>query len=386
MKKHCSACGNKIGFFTLSLDYELKNGERVCSKCLESLGLSIKQYTDRAFTEKLKTLDLEDIQQALSGNKDKLEYIRHLSTNKAASNTGASASTGQKPQAQIQTEGKKACTICGVNISFASIAFQVKTGERVCSNCIESLGISTAQHAQQSFKKDFNRLPLATVKQAFEGDSSKKEQILKLATRATERNAQKQATKEAERNIKASSKEAKRNNKEDTKEAQHSITKAEKQDGMVYKFDGGAGDILLVYEDRVTIRRKGLVNVIVMGLKGDKTLYLSDITSIQFKKAGITAGYIQFSIPGGVEGSGGVFDAVQDENTITFKENDKLAEEIVSYLNGQLRKIKSPTPQTTTIVNQVSVADELMKFKGLLDAGILTQQEFDKKKSELLNQ
>lgn len=35
-------------------------------------------------------------------------------------------------------------------------------------------------------------------------------------------------------------------------------------------------------------------------------------------------------------------------------------------------------------VNQVSAADELIKFKGLLDQGVITQEEFDKKKKELL--
>jgi hypothetical protein len=35
--------------------------------------------------------------------------------------------------------------------------------------------------------------------------------------------------------------------------------------------------------------------------------------------------------------------------------------------------------------NTFSVADEITKFKGLLDVGILTQDEFDKKKAQLLN-
>lgn len=36
------------------------------------------------------------------------------------------------------------------------------------------------------------------------------------------------------------------------------------------------------------------------------------------------------------------------------------------------------------IIN-VSAADELLKYKQLLDLGILTQEEFDTKKKELLN-
>ena len=39
---------------------------------------------------------------------------------------------------------------------------------------------------------------------------------------------------------------------------------------------------------------------------------------------------------------------------------------------------------TTQVINNVSTADELMKFKQLLDMGILTPEEFEAKKKELL--
>ena len=38
----------------------------------------------------------------------------------------------------------------------------------------------------------------------------------------------------------------------------------------------------------------------------------------------------------------------------------------------------------TRVVQQVSAADEILKYKQLLDAGVITQEEFDKKKAELL--
>lgn len=37
-----------------------------------------------------------------------------------------------------------------------------------------------------------------------------------------------------------------------------------------------------------------------------------------------------------------------------------------------------------SVVQQVFAADELKKFKELLDSGILTQEEFDAKKKQLL--
>ncbi len=51
-------------------------------------------------------------------------------------------------------------------------------------------------------------------------------------------------------------------------------------------------------------------------------------------------------------------------------------------------KQEEPTPSMPQVQTQSnsssSVADELKKFKELLDAGVLTQEEFDRKKKELI--
>ncbi|MBQ9803025.1 MAG: SHOCT domain-containing protein [Clostridia bacterium] len=164
------------------------------------------------------------------------------------------------------------------------------------------------------------------------------------------------------------------------------IIKFEPLPGSVYALDGGVGDCLHVFEDRVVIQHKGVLNFFAMGIKGDKTLYYSDITSVQFKKPGITAGHIQFSIPGGVEGSGGVMDAASDENTITFNGNAETiayAEEMVKYIDAKISEHKRGKGGAT-IVQPLSNADELKKFKELLEMGAITQEEFDAKKKELL--
>jgi hypothetical protein len=49
-----------------------------------------------------------------------------------------------------------------------------------------------------------------------------------------------------------------------------------------------------------------------------------------------------------------------------------------------LNELKNKSQNIAPIVNNVSSADELRKFKKLLDDGILTQEEFDKKKAQLL--
>ena len=49
----------------------------------------------------------------------------------------------------------------------------------------------------------------------------------------------------------------------------------------------------------------------------------------------------------------------------------------------EIKRQKS-APQATTVVQQASAADELKKFKELLDMGVITQEEFDAKKKQLL--
>lgn len=153
---------------------------------------------------------------------------------------------------------------------------------------------------------------------------------------------------------------------------------------VIYELNGCVGDILYVYEDRIVIKHKGILNFMAMGLKGDKTIFFSDLTSIQLKKAGLTSGYLQFSLPGGKENTGGVFGATQDENTITFVANmNNLAEEVHEYINTKIRSLKN------TVINNsnatLSIADELHKFKELLDMGVISQEEFDTQKKQLLN-
>ena len=58
------------------------------------------------------------------------------------------------------------------------------------------------------------------------------------------------------------------------------------------------------------------------------------------------------------------------------------AEEIANVINDLIKKRqKSGQP---TVINEASSADELAKFKKLLDSGIITQEEFDAKKKQLL--
>jgi hypothetical protein len=151
--------------------------------------------------------------------------------------------------------------------------------------------------------------------------------------------------------------------------------------------------LLKVYEDKVIISRKTAMGFVSQGLKGDKTFFYSDLSSVEYKKPSIIAnGYIKFIVAGTIETKQNIGmlgtttrNALNDENTLILrafnKEIPKKSEDLYNYILLRMQECKN----RNLSINNISNADEIMKFKELLDKGIITQQEFDKKKQELLN-
>ncbi|WP_371264503.1 DUF4429 domain-containing protein [Enterococcus hirae] len=132
--------------------------------------------------------------------------------------------------------------------------------------------------------------------------------------------------------------------------------------------------------ESLTICRKGLLNLSNMGLKGDKTISFRNISAIQLKKPGLTNGYIQFTILGGRESRAGIFAATKDENTVMFSR--KYYTDMLNLKKFIEYQQKSIFDNTSSV--QISPADEVLKLKDLLDKNIITLEEFELKKKELL--
>lgn len=138
----------------------------------------------------------------------------------------------------------------------------------------------------------------------------------------------------------------------------------------------GVNDELEVYDDRILIKRKNMK----AKFSGDKTIYLNQISGVEFKKGGgLFAGYIQFSIPGCVSPKNGLYGAAHDENSVVFnKKYNDIAEEVKLKIENLIKnqsKVSNPTPNDPDI---------LRKYKQLFDDGIITQEDFDAKKKEIL--
>ncbi len=147
--------------------------------------------------------------------------------------------------------------------------------------------------------------------------------------------------------------------------------------------DGGVGKILNVYEDRCTISiKKGAMSFMTGNFfNGEKEFLYANISSIQFKPAGaLVNGFIQFEFPGAVSGK----DNFGSENSFIYQRRSLPNEDVEPVVDFIRHKVKTSKQQATTVTNALSPAEELKKFKDLLDVGVISQEEFDTKKKQLL--
>lgn len=144
---------------------------------------------------------------------------------------------------------------------------------------------------------------------------------------------------------------------------------------LIMEANGHNGQVEMT-DSVVQIKRKGVLAFISQGLKGDKVILISHISSIQFKKANaFLNGYIQFAFVGGQEAKGGIFQGTRDENSVMFRLSQQPAFEV--FRDELQRRISSGTPGSKQ--PQPSPMDELEKLASLRDKGIVSEEEFQKK-------
>lgn len=154
---------------------------------------------------------------------------------------------------------------------------------------------------------------------------------------------------------------------------------AKGQNGTVH-FDG----------QTVRIERSGFSARVLVGV-GEKTIPLASVSAVQWKNAGFSAGFIQFTISGGSERRSAFGrqskDAMHDENSVTFHVKQQPAfEEIRSAIDAAVAARHAPQPQQHAAPAPVSLADELGKLAALRDQGVLSPAEFEAQKTRLLGQ
>jgi hypothetical protein len=157
---------------------------------------------------------------------------------------------------------------------------------------------------------------------------------------------------------------------------------------MIRKYERTAkvrwrNDELELDGDRVIIRRRGLANALAVGLNGERTIYISTLTSVQMKSAGaFSPGYILFTYAGSKPFMGGIIEATQDPDAFIFdpSSNGQVAAfkaNVENIMRESRQPIQSPA-------SPVTLADELRKLAELRQQGVLSQEEFDVAKKKLL--
>lgn len=141
-------------------------------------------------------------------------------------------------------------------------------------------------------------------------------------------------------------------------------------------FGGKKEDVIKGYcyvkEDRLVIKK---ISIIMKTQMGDKVIPYSKINAIDFDKAG------KFHITSSIVISVSGFDTVILKDT--NEQNFKLLHDTWIRFNT---KSNQPTPTTTKVIEKSTStnADELLKYAELYEKGLLTKEEFDLKKKELL--
>lgn len=151
----------------------------------------------------------------------------------------------------------------------------------------------------------------------------------------------------------------------------------------ILKIVGTNGKTMLCRDGKIKIIKSGGL----FEAKREKIIPANNISGIEVKKPGsILNGYIQIQIAGQASGNstgtmtGGLHDAISDENSVPFsgEANYQTAKQIQSHILDFNSAASNP-------VAVLSGADEILKYKQLMDSGIITQEEFEAKKKQILN-
>ena len=152
----------------------------------------------------------------------------------------------------------------------------------------------------------------------------------------------------------------------------------------------GRNGIVYAYNDRVEISRKSAVGFLTQGVKANRVIHYRDMTAIETKVPNLlTNGYMQFiinpelSIKQRVSViSGTTTESMKDPNAVIFtamkKKNVSEFKKLTTFVLARLEYYKNDNSNTDNDLN------DLKQLKSLLDDGIITQEDFDAQKKQIL--
>lgn len=144
----------------------------------------------------------------------------------------------------------------------------------------------------------------------------------------------------------------------------------------------------------VTITRQGFVARMRIGV-GEKRIPLGSISAVQWKPANwAVRGFIQFTMAGGIEvksrSGHQTADAAKDENSVIFSHGQMPAfAELRTAIEAALAQRNAPaaSPSASTPAGPAAnPAGRLQELARLHEAGLISDQEHNAKRAEILRQ
>jgi hypothetical protein len=139
---------------------------------------------------------------------------------------------------------------------------------------------------------------------------------------------------------------------------------------------------VMLFKDVVRLQRLGLRNLLSGASRIEKDILISQIISIRFKKAGLLSnGYIELVLMHYHEKNDKEPEDETEDVIVSFRPGQQKAfEAFREMLEAKMTSgavVRAPTVATTDL-------DQLEKLASLLDKGIITEEEFSRKKKQLL--
>ena len=148
---------------------------------------------------------------------------------------------------------------------------------------------------------------------------------------------------------------------------------------MAELYAKGTNGLITIDGDWLTIDRKGTGG----HSAGDRRIPLASITAVQLQPARVfTNGFIRFTVPGSPEFRGGLQTAMRDENAVTFRRGQAKGFNMIrAAVEHSITARHAGAPSGAS---EPDIPEQIKKLDELRDQKLITDEEFEAKKAELL--
>ncbi len=142
---------------------------------------------------------------------------------------------------------------------------------------------------------------------------------------------------------------------------------------MAELYAKGTNGLIAIDGDWLTIERTGA---------GERRIPLGSITAVHLQQARVfTNGFIRFTVPGSPELRGGLQSAMRDENAVTFRRGQAKG---FNMIRAAVEQSIAAHTGAGSEAGEPDIPEQIKKLDELRDQKLITEEEFEAKKAELL--